>query len=79
MDQVTEEVEEAKSRVQRAKVAARDLQTLKSAASLVSRTLNEVKDLKSDITRLERDLQATGSLKTVEDVQREVDQISNEM
>jgi len=65
--------------VQRAKIAARDLQTLKSAASLVTRTLGEIKDLKSDISRLERDLESSGSLKTVEDVQNEVDHISNEM
>jgi DNA repair protein RAD50 len=76
---VAEEVEQNKSRVARAKVATRDLQTLKSAASLVSRTLAEVRDLKTDIARLERDLEASGSLKTVEDVQREMDSINIEV
>lgn len=65
--------------MQRAKIAARDLQTLKSAATLVTRTLSEIKDLKSDVSRLERDLESSGSLKTVEDVQHEVDQITTEM
>lgn len=79
IEQVSDEVEECKSRVAKARVATRDLQTLKSAASLITRTLGEIRDLTSDISRLERDLEASGSLKTVEDVQREVDIISNEM
>jgi DNA repair protein RAD50 len=41
--------------------------------------LSEIKDLKTDILRLERDLESSGSLKTVEEVQHEVDNISNEM
>lgn len=65
--------------MQRAKIAARDLQTLKGAATLVTRTLREINDLKSDIARLERDLQSSGSVKTVEDVQHDVDHITNEM
>jgi hypothetical protein len=46
---------------------------------MITRTLGEVKDLRTDIGRLERDLESTGTLKTVEDVQHEVDQISNDM
>lgn len=68
-----------KIRVQKAKLAVRDLQTLKSAASLVSRTLGEIKDLNADVARLERDLEGSGSLKTVEEVQHDVDMLSNEM
>lgn len=71
--------QQAKLKAQRAKLGARDLQTLKGAAALVTRNLSEIKDLESDLARLERDLESTGSLKTVEDVQREVDQVSNEM
>ena len=70
---------QAKVKVQRAKVVSRDLQTLKNAASLVSRTLDEIKDLQTDISRLERDLESTGSLKTVEEVQAEVDQLTSDM
>lgn len=57
----------------------RDLGNLKNVASIISRTLNETKDLKGDIARLERDLESTGTLKTVEEVQHEVDLISNDM
>lgn len=79
IDAVMADGEVVKNRAAEAKRAVRDLQTLKAAASLVSRTLGEVKDLQGDIARLERDLEASGSTKTVEDVQREVDQISTEM
>nr|XP_019013012.1 DNA repair protein RAD50 [Kwoniella pini CBS 10737]OCF51793.1 DNA repair protein RAD50 [Kwoniella pini CBS 10737] len=79
LDKVQEEVEEAKTKVQKAKIATRDLQNLRSAATLITRTLTELKELQSDIDRLERDLESTGSLKTVEEVQREVDQVTNEI
>lgn len=46
---------------------------------MISRTLGETKDLSTDINRLERDLESTGTLKTVEEVQHEVDLISNNM
>lgn len=57
----------------------RDLQTLKGAAALIGRTLGEIKDLKVEVARLERDLESTGSLKTIDDVQHEVNILSNEM
>lgn len=52
---------------------------MKSAAAVLTRTVGEIKDLKVDIQRLERDLQGSGSLKTVEEVQREIDKLSSEM
>jgi len=70
---------QAKSKLQRAKIAVRDLSTLKSAASFLTRILGEIKELKVDIARLERDLESSGSLKTVEEVQQEVDALSNDM
>ena len=63
----------------RARNIVRDLGNLKNVASIISRTLGETKDLKSDVARLERDLESTGTLKTVEEVQHEVDLISNDM
>lgn len=63
----------------RAKNVVRDLGNLKGVASMITRTLSETKDLMTDISRLERDLESTGTLKTVEDVQHEVDIISNDM
>lgn len=65
--------------MQKAKLASRDLQNMKSAAVVVTRTVSEIKDLKVDIQRLERDLQSTGSLKTVEEVQREVDKLTTDV
>lgn len=65
--------------MQKAKLASRDLQNMRSAATVVTRTVGEIKDLKVDIQRLERELHGTGSLKTVEDVQRELDKLSSEM
>ncbi|ORX37164.1 hypothetical protein BD324DRAFT_625039 [Kockovaella imperatae] len=79
LDKVQNEVEDAKMGVQKAKLAVRDLQTLKSAATLVSRTLGEITDLAADVARLERDLEGSGSLKTVEEVQHEVDLLSAEI
>lgn len=45
---------------------------------MMTRLVGEIEDLTSDVQRLERDLKSTGSLKTVDDVQREIDQISND-
>lgn len=59
-------------------MAARDLQTIRSSAVIMTRLVGEIEDLRSDVQRLERDLKSTGSLKTVDDVQREIDQISND-
>lgn len=70
---------QSKIKVQKAKLAARDLQTLRSAATLITRTLGEIKDLKAEVVRLERDLAGSGSLKTVDEVQHEVNVIANEM
>lgn len=45
----------------------------------MSRNQNEVERLKSDIKQLETELTATGTAKTGDDVQRELDVLSNEM
>lgn len=65
--------------VQKVKQAARDLVTLKSAAAIIARAAGDIKDLKSDIQRLERDLEASGSLKTVDEVQQDIDNMAAEM
>ncbi|KAL7420509.1 DNA repair protein rad50 [Cryptotrichosporon argae] len=79
LDRVQGEVEENNLAVQRAKTTTRDLQTLKSAATIVSRAINDVQDLRADIVRLERDLESTGTLKTVDEVQQEIEAISNDI
>lgn len=38
-----------------------------------------MKDLKSEIAALERDLSGSGSLKTVDDVQEELNKVTDEM
>ncbi|EJT49074.1 hypothetical protein A1Q1_01723 [Trichosporon asahii var. asahii CBS 2479] len=70
LETVQTEVEE------KAKLATCDLQNMRSAATVVTRTVGEIKDLKIDVQRLERDLQGSGSVKTVEEVQREREQSS---
>ncbi|RXK35035.1 hypothetical protein M231_07713 [Tremella mesenterica] len=79
LEKEQEEVEETKVRVGKAKLVVRDLQTLKNAASMISRILGETKDLENDVKRLERDLESSGSLKTVEEVQGEVERVTNEI
>lgn len=45
----------------------------------MTRLVGEIDDLRASVQHLERDLQSTGSLKTVDDVQCEIEQIANEM
>ncbi|GMK53777.1 hypothetical protein CspeluHIS016_0103630 [Cutaneotrichosporon spelunceum] len=76
---VQEEVDEARQTVQTSKLAVRDLHAIKSAAAIMTRLVDEIDDLKASVQRLERDLQSTGSVKTVDDVQSEIEQIANEI
>jgi DNA repair protein RAD50 len=57
----------------------REIASLKQSASTVSRNQNENERLKSEIKKLETELAATGTAKTGDDVQRELDVLSNEM
>jgi DNA repair protein RAD50 len=57
----------------------REVASLKQSAITVSRNQNETERLKSDIKNLETELAATGTAKTGDDVQRELDVLSNEM
>jgi DNA repair protein RAD50 len=45
----------------------------------VSRNQTEIERLKTEIANLEEELSATGSAKTADDVQTELDALSNEM
>lgn len=45
----------------------------------MTRTVGEMKDLKAEIESLERQLASSGSLKTLDEVEREIDVISNDM
>ncbi len=52
---------------------------MKQHAAHVSRTQKDVERLKQEIANIEADLSATGSTKTADDVQEELDALSAEM
>lgn len=57
----------------------KELQSLKSQAGVVTRTQHEVKSLQREIQQHERDLAATGSTQTADEVQAEIDQCGAHM
>lgn len=75
----SEKAEQAAQRLTDLKKDMREVASLKQSASTVSRNQNEVERLKSDIKQLETELTATGTAKTGDDVQRELDVLSNEI
>jgi DNA repair protein RAD50 len=52
---------------------------MKQHANHVSRTQKELERLKQEIINIETDLSATGSTKTADDVQLELDALSDNM
>jgi DNA repair protein RAD50 len=58
---------------------AKDISVMRSHASHVSRTQREISRLKDDIASIERDLSYTGSTRTTDAVQSELDSLSNDM
>jgi DNA repair protein RAD50 len=52
---------------------------MKQHATHVSRTQKELDRLKNEIATIEHDLSATGSTKTADDVQAELDTLSGNM
>lgn len=75
----SEKAEQAAQRLTDLKKDIREIASLKQSASTVSRNQNETERLKSDIKNLETELAATGTAKTGDDVQRELDVLSNEI
>lgn len=57
----------------------RDVQALQSTARNVARLQKEVQRLNEEIESLVNELSASGSTKTVDDVQTELDEISAQM
>lgn len=57
----------------------KELDSLKMVANNVDRLSKEVKVLQDQIANLEADLLATGSAKTVDDVQQDLDDLDNQM
>ena len=52
---------------------------MKQHASHVARTQKELTRLKQEIVNIEKDLSVTGSIKTADDVQLELDELSDKM
>lgn len=75
----SEKAEQAAQRLTDLKRDIREVASLKQSATTVSRNQNETERLKSDIKNLETELAATGTTKTGDDVQRELDVLSNEI
>lgn len=75
----SEKAEQAAQRLTDLKKDIREIASLKQSASTVSRNQNENERLKSEIKKLETELAATGTAKTGDDVQRELDVLSNEI
>ncbi|CAE6462927.1 unnamed protein product [Rhizoctonia solani] len=73
-EKATAEAQETETAVKAAKSILKELQSLKSQASVITRTQQEVKSLQREIQQHERDLAATGSTQTAEEVQAEIDQ-----
>ena len=57
----------------------KDMNGLKQAVLSITKLQNDVNRVKGDITKLEDDLSNTGSTKTVDDVQRDIDMLTDEM
>ncbi|KAJ7459863.1 hypothetical protein FB451DRAFT_1182155 [Mycena latifolia] len=71
-DSISEKVEDVKRDI-------RDLGTLKNYAQTVTRLQKEIKKAHENIADLEKQLSATGSTKTVDDVQSELDELLAEI
>ena len=52
---------------------------LKHQASVISKIQQDISKLKKEIEGIERELQSTGSTKTLEDVQAQMDTLTNEL
>ncbi|KAH7340554.1 hypothetical protein B0J17DRAFT_704970 [Rhizoctonia solani] len=73
-EKATAEAQETEATVKAAKSILKGLQSLKSQAGVITRTQQEVKSLQREIQQHERDLAATGSTQTADEVQAEIDQ-----
>lgn len=71
--------EEASNNVAELKTVLKELDSLKMVANNVDRLSKEVKVLQDQIANLEADLLATGSAKTVDDVQQDLDDLDNQI
>ncbi|KEI37157.1 uncharacterized protein L969DRAFT_218053 [Mixia osmundae IAM 14324] len=73
------DLESARGRMSDLKLGVSDLQVLKRAAIDMARLGRELQGLNADVADLETSLAHTGSIKTVADVQTELDALSGQM
>ncbi|KAH7924955.1 hypothetical protein BV22DRAFT_469854 [Leucogyrophana mollusca] len=74
---VSDKAEEAAQKLSVIKKELREIAALKQHASSVSRNQSDSERLQAEISSLEEDLAATGNTKTADDVQVELDELSN--
>lgn len=70
---------QATQRVGELRSALRELESLKGVANDVNRMMSETQDLKHDVENLERQLESSGSARTADDVQAELQQLGSTM
>jgi len=70
---------QATQRVNDIKKDIRDITTLKQHAAAITKNQSEIGRLNTEIANLEEELRSTGSSKTADDVQTDLDALSNEM
>lgn len=73
---LSEKVDRASSLLREAKKDIKDISIMKQHASQVSRNQRDIERLKQEISEIETNLSATGSTKTADDVQLELDTIA---
>ncbi|OAX38147.1 hypothetical protein K503DRAFT_770797 [Rhizopogon vinicolor AM-OR11-026] len=76
---IIEKAEQAVEKLDDLKKEIREIASLKQSASTVSRNQSDTERLKTEIGNLEAELSATGTIKTGDDVQSELDVLSNEI
>jgi DNA repair protein RAD50 len=70
---------QADEKLQALKKELRDLVSLRQHAVNLSRLYNDCNGLRKEISNVENSLAATGTKKTADDVQQELDQLSAEL
>ena len=70
---------QAAQKVNDIKKDIRDVATLKQHAAAITKNQSEIGRLKTEIANLDEELRSSGSSKTADDVQTELDGLSNEM
>ncbi|KII86927.1 hypothetical protein PLICRDRAFT_665598 [Plicaturopsis crispa FD-325 SS-3] len=76
---LSDKAEAVSQKVKEARKEAKDIAAMRQHANHVSRTQKDVARLRVEITHLEEELSATGTTKTADDVQAELDALSLEI